>query len=181
METGTLVVSGRDAMDGVREAAKDRGWSVPRLVLNYFFRNYLLGQLAQTLPRPFQVICHRLRGVKIGKGCFIDPTAIVETAYPEHVEIRDDVYITAQAVIMTHIKAPHYLREKGIVPHVISKVVLEDHCFFGNNSVIMPGVTVGKASVVASGAVVFHDVPPHVLVSGNPANVVRKLPVSRDG
>jgi acetyltransferase-like isoleucine patch superfamily enzyme len=39
----------------------------------------------------------------------------------------------------------------------------------------MPGVTVGAGSVVATGAVVTHDVPPNVLVAGVPARVVRQL------
>lgn len=53
--------------------------------------------------------------------------------------------------------------------------VLEDHtiCFIGVNSVIMPGVTVGKAAVVASGAVVITSVPPYTMVAGNPAKVVK--------
>ena len=41
---------------------------------------------------------------------------------------------------------------------------------------IMPGVTVGKAAVVASGAVVLGDVPPYTMVAGNPARVIRRFP-----
>jgi acetyltransferase-like isoleucine patch superfamily enzyme len=56
---------------------------------------------------------------------------------------------------------------------VLKPVRLEDHCFIGVNSVIMPGVTVGKAAVVASGAVVITNVPPYTMVAGNPAKVVK--------
>lgn len=55
----------------------------------------------------------------------------------------------------------------------LQPVVIEDHCFIGVNSVIMPGVTVGKAAVVASGAVVVTSVPPYTMVAGNPAKVVK--------
>jgi acetyltransferase-like isoleucine patch superfamily enzyme len=109
----------------------------------------------------------------MGKNCFVDPTAILETAYPENITMGNDVRITAQAVIMTHIKAPQYLRDKGMVPLTLKKVVLEDHCFIGVNAVIMPGVTIGKAAVVASGAVVTVNVPPFTMVAGNPAKDIK--------
>jgi acetyltransferase-like isoleucine patch superfamily enzyme len=46
-------------------------------------------------------------------------------------------------------------------------------CFVGARSVIMPGVTVGDFSIVATGAVVTRDVPPHSIVAGNPAQIIR--------
>ena len=158
-------------------ASRERGRGLVWLALNYAFRNYLLGHLVAFAPRGLILPLHRMRGVKIGKGCFVDPTAILETAYPENVTIGDDVRVTARVVIMTHIKAPHYLRETGIVPNVLKPVVLEDSSFIGVNALIMPGVRVGKAAVVASGAVVLADVPPFTMVAGNPARVIRRFPL----
>jgi acetyltransferase-like isoleucine patch superfamily enzyme len=158
-------------------SAKDRGnKSIVWLAWNYFYRNWLLGNLIRWAPRGVILPLHKLRGVKMGKDVFIDPTAIVETAFPENITIGNDVRITAGCVIMTHIKAPHYLRETGLVPVVLKPVVLEDHCFIGVNSVIMPGVTVGKASVVTSGSVVVTNVPPYSMVQGNPARVIKQFP-----
>jgi len=77
---------------------------------------------------------------------------------------------------MTHIKAPHRLRDLGYVPVVVEPVRLESHSFIGVNSVVMPGVTVGEGAVVASGAVVLADVPPYCMVAGNPAKVVKRFP-----
>lgn len=158
-----------------RKSASDRGRSVLGLACDYFFRNYLLGLLVRVAPRPVNLLLHRLRGVKMGQECFIDPTAVVETAYPENVTLGNDVRIAAHAVIMTHIKPPHHLRDTDLLPTVMNKVVLEDHCFIGVNAVVMPGVTVGLASVVASGAVVVTNVPPYTMVSGNPAKVVKRF------
>lgn len=166
----------RGLFSDARKSAQDRGKSLFVLGLNYVFRNWLLGNLVRWAPRGVIMVLHRWRGVKMGRGCFIDPSAIVETAYPENITLGDDVRITAGAVIMTHIKAPHYLRDTGIMPTVIKPVVLEDHAFIGVNSVVMPGVTVGKASVVASGAVVSTNVPPYTMVAGNPAKVIKKFP-----
>jgi acetyltransferase-like isoleucine patch superfamily enzyme len=160
--------------DAARSSA-DRGVSIVWLVWNYFWRNWLLGNLVKVAPRGVINVLHRLRGVRIGPDCFIDPAAILETAYPENITLGADVRVTAGAIVMTHIKPPHYLRDKGHVPVVMAPVVLEDHCFIGVNAVVMPGVTVGRAAVVASGAVVVADVPPLTFVAGNPAKVVKRF------
>lgn len=157
-------------------AAGERGKPVVWVVLNYIFRNWLLNNLVRWSPRGVITVVHKLRGVKMGEDCFIDPSATLETAYPEHIKMGKDVRVTVGAIIMCHIKAPHYLRETGIMPPVVKDVVLEDHCFIGVNSVVMPGVTVGKASVVASGSVVVSDVPAYTMVAGNPAKVIRRFP-----
>ncbi len=158
-------------------SAKDRGnRSVLWLAWNYLWRNWFLGHAVRVAPRGVILTLHRWRGVKMGQDVFIDPTSIIETAFPENITIGNDVRITAGCVIMSHIKAPHYLRETGLVPVVLKPVVLEDHCFIGVNSVIMPGVTVGKASVVTSGSVVVNNVPPYTMVQGNPAKVIKQFP-----
>ncbi len=164
-----------------RSSARDRGKGILWLACNYFFWNYLLGNLVCWAPRGVILWLHRLRGVRMGSDCFIDPTALLETAYPEKITIGNDVRITAHAVIMTHIKGPHYLRQTGLAPAVSKPVVLEDHCFIGVNSVIMPGVTVGKAAIVASGAVVVNNVPAYSMVAGNPARVIKRFPRPEEG
>lgn len=156
-------------------SATDRNRGVLWLAWNYLWRNWFLGNLARVSPRGMIMAVHRLRGVKIGADCFIDPNAILETAYPENITLGDDVRVTAGAIIMTHIKPPHYLRDEGLVPNVLKPVILHDHCFIGVNAVILPGVTVGKAAVVASGAVVSSDVPPYTMVAGNPAKVIKRF------
>ncbi len=55
-------------------------------------------------------------------------------------------------------------------------VVIGDGAWIGVGSTILPGVTIGAGSVVSAGSVVRRDVPPDVLVSGVPADVVRQLP-----
>jgi acetyltransferase-like isoleucine patch superfamily enzyme len=54
-------------------------------------------------------------------------------------------------------------------------VVIEDGVWLGVGSVVLPGVTIGTKSVIAAGAVVTEDVPPHVLAGGVPARVLRNL------
>jgi len=44
--------------------------------------------------------------------------------------------------------------------------------WFGYQSTILPGVTIGHSSIIASKAVVTKDVPPFAIVAGNPARIV---------
>jgi len=54
-------------------------------------------------------------------------------------------------------------------------VVIEDNAFIGLNCLVLKGVTIGHDSVVGAGSVVTRDVPPRVVVAGNPARVVREF------
>jgi len=45
----------------------------------------------------------------------------------------------------------------------------------GAGAVVLPGVTIGERAMVGAGAVVTKDVPPDVVVVGNPARVMRHL------
>jgi acetyltransferase-like isoleucine patch superfamily enzyme len=67
-------------------------------------------------------------------------------------------------------------------PGIPRPVVIEDNVWIGGQVSILPGVRIGKDSVVGIHAVVFEDVPPRVIVGGNPARVIRPLdsPVSGD-
>ena len=54
-------------------------------------------------------------------------------------------------------------------------VRIGNNVWIGGSAVINPGVTIGDNVVVASGSVVTKDVPPNVLVAGNPARIIREL------
>ena len=61
---------------------------------------------------------------------------------------------------------------------VIHGCTIEDHCLIGMGAVIMNGAVIGQGSIVAAGALVKENmiVPPHSLVVGLPAKVVRTIP-----
>lgn len=55
------------------------------------------------------------------------------------------------------------------------EVRIEDDVWIGFNSSILKGVTIGKGAIIAAGSVVTKDVPPYVVVAGNPGEVVKEL------
>ena len=54
-------------------------------------------------------------------------------------------------------------------------ITVEDDVWIGAGAIITVGVRVGRGSVVAAGAVVTHDVPPHTVVAGVPAKGIKSI------
>ena len=52
-------------------------------------------------------------------------------------------------------------------------VVIGDDVWIGTRVVILPGVTVGRGSILGAGAIVTRDVPEYAIAAGNPAKVIR--------
>ena len=53
-------------------------------------------------------------------------------------------------------------------------VIIEEDVWVGANVTILKGVTIGKSSIIAAGALVIKDVPPYSIVGGVPAKVLKK-------
>jgi acetyltransferase-like isoleucine patch superfamily enzyme len=58
--------------------------------------------------------------------------------------------------------------------------VIGDDCWIGANAVVTAGVTIGKHSVVAAGAVVTKDIPPYSVAVGNPCRVIKRYDIERN-
>tara|TARA_B110000046_G_C13025697_1_gene413925 strand:+ start:3413 stop:3871 length:459 start_codon:yes stop_codon:yes gene_type:complete len=52
-------------------------------------------------------------------------------------------------------------------------IIINDDVWIGANSVILPGVTIGKGAVIAAGSIVTKDVEENAIVLGNPAKLLR--------
>lgn len=51
--------------------------------------------------------------------------------------------------------------------------VIEDHVYIGAGAQILGPVTIGAHAVIGANAVVIQDVPPHAVVAGVPARIIR--------
>jgi len=97
-------------------------------------------------------------------------TVIGPVTIGNHVNLAQGITVTA----LNHNFAEKGLRidEQGVST---TPVTIGDDIWIGANAVILPGVTIGNHSVVAAGAVVTKDVPPHTLVAGVPAKKIKEL------
>lgn len=54
-------------------------------------------------------------------------------------------------------------------------IVIEDNVWLGANVIVLPGVTIGKNSVIGAGSVVTKDIPANVVAFGSPCKVYREI------
>lgn len=96
----------------------------------------------------------RIQGpLTIGKGVMMGPDVLIYTR--NHEISRTDIYMIEQGDTEA------------------SPVIIEDDVWIGARVVILPGVTIGKGAVVASGAVVSKSIKPYDIVGGVPAKVIK--------
>lgn len=110
----------------------------------------------------------------IGKNCKIQS----HTFICEGVTVEDDVFV-GHGVIFINDKYPRSTNGDGnlqseadwkVVPTVVKK-----GASIGSGSTILCNITIGENAIVGSGSVVTKDVPPNMIVAGNPARIVRKI------
>ncbi|SEJ20845.1 maltose O-acetyltransferase [Propionispira arboris] len=54
-------------------------------------------------------------------------------------------------------------------------VKIEDNVWIGGGTIILPGVTIGKNSVIGAGSIVTKNIPANCVAVGNPCRVIKKL------
>ena len=103
---------------------------------------------------------------RIGIHC----TVIGPVCIGSHVNLAQGITVTA---LNHNFSEPDKrIDEQGVST---TPVTIEDDVWIGANAVILPGVSIGTHSVVAAGAIVTKNVPPHSLVAGVPAKVIKQL------
>jgi maltose O-acetyltransferase len=60
-------------------------------------------------------------------------------------------------------------------PTIHGPIEIGDGAWLASRVTVLPGVKIGAGAIVGAGAVVSRDVPPHCLVAGIPARVIRRL------
>jgi len=111
---------------------------------------------------------YRFMGIKIGKGTYISMNAHLDVRRGK-ISIGNNVDIGKGACILSH-TGYQEVKEGQIT-------AIEDNVRIFVNSIILPGVKIGRNSIVGAGAVVMRDIPPNVVVLGNPARVVKHLDI----
>ncbi|WP_045471295.1 acyltransferase [Winogradskyella sp. PG-2] len=91
------------------------------------------------------------------------------------VNIGNDVRL-AQNVVLSGLNHNYAEIDSPIHEQGVSTkpIIIEDESWIGANVVILPGVTIGKHSIVAAASVVTKDIPKYTLAAGNPAKVLKK-------
>ena len=110
--------------------------------------------------------------LEIEEDAALDTPCVIDLFAP--VRIGRKVHIGREALIMTgshQIGTP----EERCGPDCADPVEIGAGAWLGSRVTVLPGVVIGAGCVVQAGAVVTRSMPPHSLVSGNPARVIGKL------
>lgn len=110
-------------------------------------------------------------GMKIGDNCSIQPGVIFDYSHCWLIRIGNNVTIAPQAYLLAHDASTKKLNNYT----KIGSITIGDNVFIGARALIMPGVTIGKNSIVAAGSVVTKSVPEGSVVAGNPARVITTI------
>jgi acetyltransferase-like isoleucine patch superfamily enzyme len=133
------------------------------------FNKFSLGEEATI--EDFSTINNGVGDVHIGNRTLIGMSNVIIGP----VTIGNNV-ILAQNIVVSGLN--HEYRDIDVPimdqPTLVTPIVIEDDCWIAANAVITAGVTIGKHSVVAAGAVVTKSIPPYSIAAGNPAKVIKK-------
>ena len=88
----------------------------------------------------------------------------------KHVLIADKVYISDNMHAFEDVTKP-----VAAQPLLLKPVEIEDEAWIGENVCVLPGVRIGRHSVIGSNSVVTKDVPPYSVAAGVPAQVLRRF------
>jgi carbonic anhydrase/acetyltransferase-like protein (isoleucine patch superfamily) len=138
------------------------------------------GHMPRVSPQAFLAEGAMLIGnVQVGPHASIWYNAVLradrgEILVGEFTSIQDCCVLHGPVRVGDHVTVGH-----GAILH---GATVEDNCVIGMNAVVLDGVTVGHGSVIAAGAVVPQgtNVPPHSMVAGVPAKVVKELPPNNE-
>jgi acetyltransferase-like isoleucine patch superfamily enzyme len=111
--------------------------------------------------------------IEIGANTYIGPQSVLFGA--GGIEIGDAVLISP-GVVITSQQHSFESREADIrdQPLRFAPITIERDVWIGANATILPGVHLGRGSVIGAGAVVADDVPPMTVALGIPARVARE-------
>lgn len=131
--------------------------------------------------------------IVLGPSCWIERGSVL-WAFDGRIELGQNVFLGPQVVIYGHggvtiggdtlvsmhcriLSSNHGIPPSGTPirtqPDVLLPTRIGRGCWIGAGATILGGVTLGDGCVVGAGAVVTRDVPPHAIVTGVPARVVR--------
>ena len=114
------------------------------------------------------------KNARIGRHCKISS----HTFICEGVTIEDNVFV-GHSVVFINDTYPRATNSNGELKSEedwkVEPILVKKGASIGSNSTILGNVTIGENAIIGAGSVVTEDVPPDVIVAGNPARFFRTV------
>ena len=134
----------------------------------FFYKTFMKFKIGSKSSILMRCMFDSKGGFELGEGSVINANCRIDTR--GGIKIGNGVSISADVIILT---ADHDMDDDNFKGRT-APVEISDNVWIGTRAMILPGVTIGKGAVVASGAIVTKDVPDYTVVGGVPAKVIRK-------
>ena len=110
--------------------------------------------------------------LRIGNNCYFvnNNTFLVG----DDIIIGDKVLVASDVLIASENHIPNPESDNIYGELAFKPVVIESGCWIAEKVCIMPGVKIGKYSVIGAASVVTKDIPAYSIAVGNPARVIKK-------
>lgn len=115
--------------------------------------------------------------ITIGNNVSFNPDCHIAAIL--NIEIQDGVLFASRVFVTDHFHGDSSLSSLKIPPHerlLISKgkVIIKENAWLGEGVAVMPGVTIGKNSIIGANSVVTKDIPDYAIAVGVPAKVIKQ-------
>ena len=120
-------------------------------------------EIKESIPTKYNWVVQNINGFKLGKKTDIGAFTYINAKYG--VIINDDVQIGSHCSIYS----------VSTIDDTLGKIVLKNNCKLGSHSTVLPGVTIGKNSIIGAHSLVNSNIPSNVIAVGVPAKVIKKL------
>lgn len=112
--------------------------------------------------------------IRPGTMLFASPSqtqGVAQIIIEDYALIGSGVHVYVSNHSFSDFNTPIYFQGHSAV----KRVHIKEGCWIGANSIILPGVTIGKNAVIGAGSVVTKTVPDYAVAVGSPAKVIRKI------
>lgn len=147
-------------------------------ILSYFYKKSMKYCGKNVYIRPSQSDFKGLWNLSIGEDTSI-PKGSIFYCTEAPLTIGKKVIFGPRPTIITgdhriDIIGNYIIENTKKTPENDAPVIIEDDVWCGANVTILKGVTIGRGSVIAAGAVVTRDIPPYSIAGGIPAKVLKQ-------
>ena len=129
--------------------------------------------------RSSETYCNYLRnkGVKIGSNTYIySRNALIDISRPSLVEIGSNCFMNQHFTLLTHDYVAKVFLGKGMdFMNSSGRVIIGDNVSFGQNVMVLKGVTIGNDCFIGAGSIVTKDIPSGSVAVGAPCKVLMTI------